>query len=67
MIVSLAAAFATGCTTPSYDSPPVVLRAADGALWLEPDEIDRFQCELGVLVCTAGTGRTSRRLCRCEE
>jgi len=60
-------AVATGCATSPRESPAVVLRAADGPLWLYTEEIDRYQCERGLLVCTDAIGRRSRRFCRCEE
>ena len=60
-------AVATGCATPPRAPPAVVLRAVDGPLWLHTEEIDRFQCEHGLLVCTDAVGRRSRRFCRCEE
>jgi hypothetical protein len=58
---------ATGCATPSRESTAVVLRAADGPLWLYTKEIDRYRCERGFLVCMDAIGRRSRRFCRCEE
>ena len=60
-------AVAAGCATPSRDSSVVVLRAADGVLWLRTEEIGRYVCESGLLVCTDAVGRRSSRLCRCEE
>jgi hypothetical protein len=66
-VAAFAVVVATGCVTPSRDSPPVVLRAVDGPIWLYTEQIDRYQCERGVLVCTDAVGRRSPRLCRCEE
>jgi len=66
-VAAFTVAVATGCVTPSREAPAVVLRAADGPLWLYTEEIDRFQCEQGLLVCTDAIGRRSTRFCRCEE
>ena len=66
-IAAFTVAVATGCATSSRDSPAVMLRAADGPLWLYTEEIGRYQCERGLLVCTDPIGRRSKRLCRCEE
>ena len=60
-------AVATGCATSSRESTAVLLRPADGPLWLYTEEIDRFQCERGLLVCTDAIGRRSKRFCRCED
>jgi hypothetical protein len=62
----LVAAFAAGCAMPTAPSG-VVLRPADGPVWLRTEEIDRFRCDRGLLVCSDGGGRVSQRLCSCVE
>jgi hypothetical protein len=58
----------TGCASNySYTTPAVLLRAADGPLWLYAEDVPRFRCERGALVCSDSLGRRSQRLCRCEE
>jgi hypothetical protein len=64
--VLLIAVLGAGCATPSA-VPPIVLRVADGPVWIYPDEIVRFQCERGPLMCDAAVGRVSQRRCRCVE
>jgi hypothetical protein len=66
-VAAFTVAVATGCATTSRESPAVVLRAADGPLWLYAEEIDRYRCERGLLMCTDAVGRRSRRFCRCVE
>jgi hypothetical protein len=66
-VVAFIVVVATGCATTSHESPTVVLRAADGPLWLYTEEIGRFRCEQGLLVCTDAIGRRSRRFCSCTE
>ena len=61
------AAMATGCATEPTAPPSIVLRVADGAVWIYAEEIDRFRCERGRLMCDAGDGRVSERRCRCLE
>ncbi len=61
------AAMATGCATQPTESESVVLRAADGAVWIYTEEIDRFRCDTGVLTCDDTVGRLSQRRCRCLE
>ena len=61
------AAIATGCATEPTAPPSIVLRLADGPVWIHTEEIDRFQCERGRLICDAGVGRLSERRCRCLE
>lgn len=57
----------TGCATPPTVPPSVVLRAADGPVWIYTDEVARFRCERGPLICDSGDGRLSLRRCRCIE
>ena len=66
-VAALIVAVATSCATPSHESNAVVLRAADGTVWLYTEEIGRFRCERGLLVCTDAIGRRSRRFCSCTE
>ena len=61
------AAIATGCATPRLESPGIVLRAADGAVWIRTEEIGRYRCERGLLACEDPGGRLSQRRCRCLE
>jgi hypothetical protein len=61
------AAIATGCATQPTAPPTVVLRAADGAVWIQNEEIGRFRCKRGLLTCDAAAGRLSERRCRCLE
>jgi hypothetical protein len=66
LLVSLAAAGVNGCTgMGTMTPPPIALRIEDAARWIEPADLHRYQCEQGVLVCTAGAGRLTTRLCRC--
>ena len=64
-IVLVGAAFAAGCTMPRSQSPTVVLRDGDGSIWIRTEEISRFTCENGVLLCDDAMGRLTRRRCRC--
>jgi hypothetical protein len=36
-------------------------------LWLAPEEMDYYLCQVGVLICQSAIGRRSERLCRCTE
>lgn len=65
-VALLTAVGAAGCSTLPTEQGQIMLRAADGAIWLRPDDIHRYLCEDGLLVCTDGNGRLSSRLCRCE-
>lgn len=65
--VALIGAIVTGCATPPTVPPPLVLRAADGPVRIYTDEIARFRCERGPLICDGGDGRLSLRRCRCIE
>src|SRR5690349_1314859 len=64
LIASLAAA---GCAEMETAAPlPLItLGIEEGARWIEPRDIPRYQCAEGVLVCTSGDGRLSTRMCRC--
>lgn len=62
----LAALLVTSCATPSGD-PGIVLRVTDGPLWLRTEEIARYRCAIGLLVCQDAVGRRSARLCRCQQ
>jgi len=43
----------------------LVLRVRDGNVWVEPEDIARYQCLDGVFVCSDGGGRLTKRQCRC--
>ena len=64
---ALLAALATnGCSASASPRPEVERSTHDGAIWVRPDDIDRYLCTDGVFVCQDAVGRTSERLCRCE-
>jgi hypothetical protein len=63
----LIAATAVGCATPPTAWPSLVLRVADGWVWVDSEQMDRFQCDRGLLTCDDAGGRLSRRRCRCLE
>ncbi len=63
----LIAATTTGCATPPTGPPGIVLRVADGTVWIRTEEIGRFQCEKGLLTCDDAGGRLSQRRCRCLQ
>ena len=63
----LTAAIATGCATQLTAPPSIVLRVADGSVWIHTEEIGRFRCEIGLLTCDGAVGRLSQRRCRCLE
>lgn len=68
LLMSLAAAGVTGCTgMGTMTAPPIALRIEDGARWIEPADLRRYQCEQGLLICSAGAGRLTTRLCRCVD
>jgi hypothetical protein len=56
-----------GCMTHSRAPTHVdlVLRVQDGAVWVAPVDIPRYQCLDGVFVCADGGGRLTKRQCRC--
>jgi hypothetical protein len=57
---------ATACAS-TPQNPLIMLRVADGPLWLTTDEVGRYVCQTGLLVCQDAVGRTSERLCRCVQ
>jgi len=63
----LIASIASGCAMPPTVPPGVVLRVADGTVWIYAEDIGRFRREIGLLTCDAAVGRTSQRRCRCLE
>jgi hypothetical protein len=65
--VLIIAAIAAGCSTQLTAPPSVVLRAADGPVWIRTEEIGRFRCARGLLTCDDAVGRLSQRRCRCLE
>ena len=68
LIVSLAAVGVTGCTEMGTTAPPLItLTVKDGARWITPGDLHRYQCQQGWLLCTAETGRLTRRLCQCVD
>lgn len=40
---------------------------ADDRRWFRADDLDRYRCSVGVLICETGMGRTSPRYCKCAE
>jgi hypothetical protein len=56
-----------GCTAGASPQAVIEIGERDGPLWLRPDEIRYYGCEVGVLFCDGGAGRRSERLCRCIE
>src|SRR5262245_42560488 len=69
LLVSLAAAGVSGCTGMGATTqlPLITLGIEDGARWIEPGALPRYQCAQGVLVCSALPGRLKPRLCRCVD
>ena len=69
LIASLAAAGVGGCTGMGATAqlPVITLRIEDGARWIEPHDLPRYQCEKGSLLCTSAVGRLTTRLCRCVD
>jgi len=65
MLAGLMGASAAGCVTTPTGPPGVVLRVADGTVWIRTEEIGRFRCEDGFLTCDDAGGRLSQRRCRC--
>jgi hypothetical protein len=56
----------TGCYTTVPVRTDVELRVEDGPIWVEPDDIPRYRCVDGILVCTDSGGRVTKRWCRCS-
>ena len=67
LIIATLAATAGGCATQPSAPLDIVLRAADGPLWIRTEEIGRFRCDRGLLTCDDAVGRLSQRRCRCLE
>ena len=69
--VLLAAAGVAGCagmeTPVPLPLPLITLGIEEGARWIEPRDLPRYQCEQGSLVCTSPIGRLTSRLCRCVD
>jgi hypothetical protein len=65
-IALLGVALAAGCATSQEHPPTVVLRAADGPIWIRTEEISRFRCETGLLQCEDAGGRLTLRRCHCS-
>ena len=61
----LAALAAAGCSAGASPRPEIQRSMHDQAIWVRPDDIDRYVCKDGVFFCEDGVGRTSARLCRC--
>ena len=61
----LIAAIVAGCAAPRTSPPVIVLRAEDGPVWIDPDDIDRFRCARGLLTCSDAMVRVSQRRCQC--
>lgn len=67
-LLCLAAVSVAACTgLPTMTPRLITLGLQDGARWIEADDLDRYQCEEGPLVCTAASGRLTARLCRCVD
>jgi hypothetical protein len=62
----VAALAATGCSAGASPRPELERSSRDGAIWVRPDDIERYVCTDGVFVCQEAVGRTSDRLCGCE-
>jgi hypothetical protein len=43
----------------------VEVRSADGPFWVDPDDIDRYVCDVGRFVCSGEGGRVTARFCQC--
>ena len=69
LMVSLAAAGVAGCAGQGTTAqlPLITLGIEEGARWIEPRDLARYQCELGSLLCTSAVGRLTTRLCRCVD
>jgi hypothetical protein len=68
VLATLLATLSVGaCVTSRPVSDVVMLEPRDGPLRLRPSEISRYQCSIGLLVCTSETGRVSMRRCLCVE
>ena len=69
LLLSLATAGVAGCAgmETTAQLPLITLGIEEGARWIEPRDMPRYQCAEGVLVCTSGDGRISTRLCRCVD
>jgi hypothetical protein len=67
--VLLAAAGVAGCAgmETAAPLPLITLGLEEGARWIEPHDLPRYQCEQGSLVCTSAIGRLTSRLCRCVD
>lgn len=57
----------SGCYMAVPTRVDIELTMQDGAVWVEPEQMPRYGCLDGLLVCTDGVGRLTRRLCRCVE
>lgn len=60
----------SGCVVDrvQVQSRSIVLKDADGILWVPVETAERLQCDDGlILVCTTGSGRLSNRECRCQR
>jgi len=68
LIVLLPIAGLAGCAgLETTELPRLRLTIRDGARWMEPQEVERYWCAEGLLVCTGGAGRMTSRLCRCVD
>ena len=66
-LIIAALAATAGCATQPTAPPDIVLRATDGSVWIDTEEVGRFRCERGLLTCDDAVGRLSQRRCRCLE
>jgi hypothetical protein len=56
-----------GCATGGGATyrPRVEVRLADGAFWVDPDDVDRYICDVGQFTCRSDGGRRTQRFCEC--
>jgi hypothetical protein len=65
-----AAAVVASCSSASasrsvIESGSIEVGPDAGALWIAPEDVELYECTVGLLVCQDGIGRRSDRLCRC--
>jgi hypothetical protein len=56
-----------GCASVTPPQQFVQVRAVDGPFWVDPDDVKRYRCNVGLFVCQSEGGRRSKRLCQCVE
>jgi hypothetical protein len=55
-----------GCVG-SSGAQRISLRLSDPPIWLSGDDIERYVCTQGLLLCESEGNRLSKRRCRCLE